>query len=220
MKNVSFIIPTFNGTHLLEKNLPAVLSAAQNNDEIVIIDDAGSDGTFEWLQKKFVLRNVEKISEYSVWKNICVEKNKTLFIVVIQNYTNLRFAKSCNRAIELSKYELIFLLNNDVSPSPDILISLLPHFEDKNIFAVGCLEKEGNVLSGKKRLWFARGMFMHSKGDDFENTEMDWISGGSGIFDKEKWIQLHGFDPLFYPAYWEDVDLGYRARKKGWKILF
>lgn len=34
------------------------------------------------------------------------------------------------------------------------------------------------------------------------------------------WLELAGFDQRFYPAYWEDIDLSFQARKRGWLILF
>jgi len=48
----------------------------------------------------------------------------------------------------------------------------------------------------------------------------DWVAGGSGAFDREKWLAIGGMDTLFRPAYEEDRDLCYRAAKHGWKILF
>lgn len=38
--------------------------------------------------------------------------------------------------------------------------------------------------------------------------------------DKKKYFLLGGMDKMFAPAYWEDVDLSWRAKKMGWKILF
>jgi glycosyltransferase involved in cell wall biosynthesis len=49
--NVSFIIPTYNGKHLLEKNLSAVINEMSKGDELIIIDDAGKDQTPSWLEK-------------------------------------------------------------------------------------------------------------------------------------------------------------------------
>jgi len=39
-------------------------------------------------------------------------------------------------------------------------------------------------------------------------------------FRREEFLALGGFDPLFSPFYWEDVDLSYRARKRGRRIGF
>src|SRR5579859_2096178 len=200
---VSVIIPNYDGQKLLEKNLPAVLKMLREGDELIIIDDASSDGSWNWLTKKFT---------------------KTDFVHLLRNETNLRFAETCNRAVRQAKHNLVFLLNSDVSPHKDTLHFLVPHFSDPSIFAVACLEKEKHngkvVLGGKKKLWFARGMFMHSRASEFETGETDWMSGGSSIFDKQKWLVLRGFDTDYAPAYWEDVDLSYRAKKRGWKILF
>ena len=100
---------------------------------------------------------------------------------------------------------------------------LKPHFDDEEVFAVGCLEYENSEMgqrSGKNVLFFDRGLFQHNRANNFERGQTAWASGGSALFDKKKWLKLNGFDQAFYPAYWEDIDLSFRARKKGWKILF
>ena len=43
--------------------------------------------------------------------------------------------------------------------------------------------------------------------------------GTQGVFDKKKFIELGGFDRSFYPAYWEDMDISYKALRKGWKLI-
>lgn len=63
-------------------------------------------------------------------------------------------------------------------------------------------------------------MFIHSRAEDLRSGPTAWVSGGSGVFDKKKWLEIGGFDRLFYPAYWEDIDLSFQARKRGWKVLF
>src|SRR5207302_8680 len=44
--------------------------------------------------------------------------------------------------------------------------------------------------------------------------------GGSCAFDRRKFLELGGFDPLLAPFYLEDTDLGYMAWKRGWKVLY
>jgi GT2 family glycosyltransferase len=44
--------------------------------------------------------------------------------------------------------------------------------------------------------------------------------GGFSAFDREKFLGMGGFDDLYYPFYWEDVDLCYRAWKRGWWVLY
>jgi len=39
--------------------------------------------------------------------------------------------------------------------------------------------------------------------------------------DRGKYLRIGGMDPLYKPAYWEDIDLSWIAREKfGWKVLF
>ncbi len=212
MKSVSVVIPNYNGQQLLAKHLPAVIHALRSGDEIVIVDDASTDTSVAWLKTHFHL-NEELSGQISV-------NERTILLRVIPQTTNKRFAATCNHGVEQARHEYIFLLNSDVSPHADVLEFLLPHFDDPNVFAVGCREDEHGVTGGKNRLWFARGMFMHARATDFSSGETAWVSGGSGVFHKPKWYLLGGFDVGFSPAYWEDVDLSFRAGKHGWKVLF
>jgi len=206
MKSVSAIIPSYCGEKLLQKNLPAVLACLRTGDEIVIIDDASPKNSgLSWLDEEF--RKEAKL--------------KKINLKIIKNTSNLRYAASVNKAVENSKNELLFLLNNDVSPEPDCLRFLLDSFANEEVFAVACLEKDNSgQISGKNKLWFAKGLFVHSKADDFKSGPTAWATGGSMLCDKNKWQQLGGFDLHFYPAYWEDIDLSFRAKKRGWQVLF
>jgi GT2 family glycosyltransferase len=47
-----------------------------------------------------------------------------------------------------------------------------------------------------------------------------FAGGGSSMFDRRKFIEIGGFDRLFSPYYWEDVELSYRAWKRGYTVLF
>lgn len=206
--NISFVIPTYNGKSLLEKNLPMVIREMTSGDELLIIDDASSDDTKSWL-------------ETTIRKKVI--KQNGIFTLIV-NEENLRFGASCNKAVQKARHNLIFLLNNDVSPHQNVAKILSEHFNDKQVFGVSCLEKEiknGKVVyHGKNKIKFERGLFIHSKANDMESGETAWVIGGSGMFDKDKWLSLGGFDSLFYPAYWEDIDLSFRAKKQGWKVLF
>ncbi len=240
-KLVSVVIPSYNGRHLLKDHLPSVLASMRNNDELVIVDDASSDDTIDWLRKPFELRsplkNADTQGEFELYagtwqkKALCLKagKNQTNSLLsgrvtVIKNLENLRFAGSCNRGVKQANNPLIFLLNNDVMPTSLVLDRLLPHLSDPDVFAVSCLELEPEKQykrSGKNKLWFEKGLFHHSWADDFETGKTAWASGGSAMFDRAKWLQLDGFDLDYYPAYWEDIDLSFRARHQhNWQVWF
>ena len=62
-------------------------------------------------------------------------------------------------------------------------------------------------------------MLVHSRGE-VNKTNTLWVNGGSGAFRKSIWEDLGGFDELYNPFYWEDIDLSYRAKKAGYKIIY
>jgi GT2 family glycosyltransferase len=196
------VIPNYNGKHLLEKNLPAVIASLKGRalTEIIVVDDASSDGTADWLTE-----------EYPEVK-------------IIRNNNNLRFGRSCNRGVSQAKGDIVVLLNNDVNPRSDFLSSVIPHFADEKIFAVGFGEinsVNGKIISGGRGVSkFERGLVIHWRPKDQNSQSATWLSGGSMAFNKSIWDRLGGFDELFRPAYEEDRDLCWQALKSGYKIVF
>ena len=196
--NISVIIPNYNGEEILRKNLPRVLSAV-GDAEIIVVDDASIDGSLEALDS-------------------FKEKVK-----IMKNEKNLGFSSTINRGVKEAKGEIIILLNTDVVPEKDFLKPLLSHFEDKKIFAVGCMDKSiedgKTILRGRGVGQWKSGFLVHSRGE-LDKTNTLWVNGGSGAFRKSIWERLGGFNELYNPFYWEDIDLSYRALKSGYKILF
>jgi len=210
--DLSVIIPNYNGEEILRKNLPKVfeslLSYKGGKVEVVVIDDASIDGSLALLES---LRS--KI--HSSVPNIEFK--------IIKNDKNLGFSSNVNKGVESTSGEILILLNTDVVPKQDFLIPLLSHFSDANVFAVGCMDKSvengKTVLRGRGIGSWKRGFLIHSRGE-VDKTDTLWVSGGSGAFRKSIWDKLGGFDQLYDPFYWEDIDLSYRAVKSGYKILF
>lgn len=199
---VSLVIPNYNGRPLLAKHLPAVLRALAKvkNSEVIVVDDASSDDSVAFLRKNFPQ------------------------VKVVVHRKNKRFAATCNTGVERAKGDIVVLLNNDVSPQMNFLGPLLKPFANPQVFSVGCKERsvEGGrvVYSGRSEGKFERGFLVHWRAKDQNKKDTLWTAGGSMAVDRKKWLELGGMDLLFSPAYWEDIDLCWRARKKGYKILF
>ena len=47
-----------------------------------------------------------------------------------------------------------------------------------------------------------------------------FASGGSAMVDRQKFLQIGGFEPLMSPFYWEDVELSYKAWKRGYTVRY
>lgn len=185
MSKVSIVIPNWNGEEKLKKNLPKVLET-EGVDEFIVSDDGSTDGSLTVL-KKFPVR-------------------------VIVRAKNGGFSSNVNTGVSRAAGDLIFLLNSDAVPKKDCLKYILPHFQNPKVFSVSF--NTGGSWSWAK---FKGGYFWHYMSDEkaADAHETLWASGGSMVFKKELWDKLGGFDTLFDPFYEEDVDLGYRAIKRG-----
>jgi GT2 family glycosyltransferase len=197
--DVSIIIPNWNGRLLLEKNLPKVLDASKNKSnnivEVIVVDDGSTDDSVKFLETNFKKR-----------------------IRLIKQKNNRGFSATVNHGVELAKGDLVCLLNTDVIPSINFLEKISTHFEDKKIFAVSLHEQGFGYAKGK----FVNGFIAHDPGkEESKPTSSFWASGGSAVFSKKLWDKLGGFDVrLLTPFYWEDVDLCYRALKRGYKVYW
>jgi len=195
---VSIVLPNWNGAHLLEKNLPAVIAACPNA-EIIVADDASTDGSVTLLRDTFPS------------------------VDVIENRKQQGFAGNANSGVAKATGDIVVLLNTDVRPEPGFLAPLLSRFSDPRMAAVGCLEKShescGVVLRGRGIARWDKGFFIHSRGDvDHEDTA--WVAGGSSAYRRSVWNELGGMDTLYNPFYWEDIDLSYQILKSGYRIAF
>lgn len=209
---ISIVIPNYNGQEILKKNLPKVFEAIDvyknGKKEIIVIDDCSFDNSIN------VLRQLKPKMESSY---------PDIIFKLIKNDKNLGFSSNINRGVKNTKGDILILLNTDVIPQKDFLEPLLKHFSDPNVFAIGCLDKSienGKIfLRGRGIGFWKRGFFIHSRGE-VNKTNTLWINGGSGAFRRSIWEKLGGFDELYNPFYWEDIDLSYRAIKSGYKIVF
>ncbi len=196
---VSVVIPNWNGKHLLAKNLPSVLAAKEFKKnkilEIIIVDDYSTDGSVNYLQKSFKQE-----------------------VRLIKQTKNRGFSYSVNHGVRMAKGDLVCLLNTDVLPSKNFLVAALPHFKNKKVFAVGFHEKGGSWGLAS----FINGYIRHAPGKITDQPHQTfWVSGGSGVFRRKLWMELKGLDEeLLSPFYWEDVDLGYRAHKRGYELIW
>lgn len=185
----SVVIPNFNGQKLLEKNLPGVLLLSV--DEIIIVDDASTDNSVNFLSEKYPK------------------------IKIIKNETNLGFIKSVNKGVEKASEEIIILLNNDVAPKDDFMGIINKYFENSKTFAVSFNEPNWSYA----KAYFINGFIEHFPGPKSDKPHITfWASGGSAAFSKKIWEELNGFDEIFEPFYWEDIDLSFRAWKSGYEV--
>lgn len=201
----SVIIPVYNHFDDTVNCLTSIYMAGDKTPlEIIIADDGSHDETATVFSKFADLR-------------------------YIRNPENLGFVKSCNHAASFAKGTYLVLLNNDTLVLPGWLDTLIETFTQfptaglvgsKLLFADGSLQEAGGII------WQDASAINYGRGNDPYQPkynflrEADYCSGASICVPKEVWGNMQGFDPLFAPAYYEDADLAFRIRQKGFQVLY
>ncbi len=193
---ISVIIPTYKNRSVFLANLHHNLQYIADCEIIVVNDNPQSSLASE-------LKKIPKIK-------------------LIENKTNIGFAKSVNTGLAKACGEFILLLNDDVLLLDDSYRNALVHFKkDRSLFAVGFAQKEkSGTIVGKNRLFWKNGLIFHEKAKKMDAGYTAWAEGGSSIFYKTILEELGGFGEIYSPFYWEDIDLSYRAWKRGYHIIF
>jgi len=197
MKNISVIVTNFNTVNLLIKYFHHVVQNSPEASEIIFSDDASPDDSVSYiseLQKKYPK------------------------IKIISHKHNVGFGKNSNNAVKVAKGNLVVLLNSDILPHLGYISKSLTHFKNPNLFGVSFSELGNENWS---KIFWKDGYLQYDRGTKINKTHISgWISGGGSIIDKSKFTKLGGFDKVYAPFYSEDVDLGYRAWKSGYTLLW
>ncbi len=125
-------------------------------------------------------------------------------VKIIKLNENKGFGEACNIGIKESKNKFVILLNNDVYVDVNFIEPLLKHFSDSSVFSVSSVSLGRD--NKKKKI-------------PQKAIEVEWCCAGYTAYDKEKFLYLGGFHPIYFPFYCEDRDIGYRAKKIGWKNI-
>ena len=207
---VSIIIVTWNGLHLLKQCLPSVVATDYPNLEIIIADNASTDGTETWVRKHYPS------------------------IRVIRHPENLGFSAGNNRAIEQATGKYIVLLNNDVEVPSNWLWPLVQAMEADPLIGAA----QPKFLQFEKRNWFeysgAAGGYMDKYGYPFNrgrlfftvekdigqydtSTNIFWATGAAMMLRKSALDQVGLLDEIFY-LHMEEIDLCWRLQRAGYRI--
>jgi len=207
---VSVVVLNFNGLRYLERGLKECLDSVLETDypnlEVIFVDNGSSDGSPDFVRQNF------KESE----------------IKVIINKHNI-IAEGYNRGIKASRGKYIALLSNDMIFEPDWLrqITKLMEREPQIGIAGGkrmlygtsdIIDGIGNNLclcgrtSGVGKFEIDRGQYNTVRDD------LDYI-GGAVVVARKVLHEIGLFDPD-YIIFFEDVELCFRIRKQGYKVVY
>lgn len=200
----SIIIVNWNGRDHLVRCLDALERQTAHDFEVIVVDNASSDGSVEAIRSRFPA------------------------VRVIRNERNLGFAAGNNVGIRASTAPYVVTLNNDTVPSPEWLASLIEvAYSDRSVGMVASrmvfaarpdvINSAGIALDMAGIAWDRLGGMPMPAGD--RQCEVFGPCAGAALYRRTMLDEIGLFDEDFF-AYLEDVDLAWRARLAGWRCLY
>ncbi len=207
---VRAVVVSWNGKHLLEESLDSLLAQdlPEGTLDVVVVDNASTDGTAQLLAERFPS------------------------VRVVETPTNLGFAGGVVAGMQDLDVDYVVLLNNDARYEPDAVRRLVETAESAPSAAAVTarilltepdargrvlLNSTGNVLTyagtAGDRDWLV------PDGDARPDREVFGFCGGAALLRTSALRDVGSFDPTLF-LYYEDTDLSWRFRARGWSVLY
>ena len=206
MKRASVIILSWNGETYLPECLNAVMAQRHAPHEVILVDNASTDGS-----PQFVAANFPQVR-------------------IICNDENLGFAGGMNVGLKQATGDIAVLLNQDTVVREDWLAELVKAMEtDERVGIAGCkmlypdgqtIQHAGGYLEYPLGLAHHYGCGEPDQGQWDEQQEVDYVTGAAMAIRRETLMRIGYLDEGFFPAYFEDVDICLRARQAGYKVVY
>lgn len=223
MIELSIIIVSYNTKNLLKDCLLSVYNSLnfanfETKSEIIVVDNASSDGTVGMLKRDFHR------------------------IRLIENLENVGFGTACNQGIRISKGKFILLLNSDTKLVKHTILNALREIknkEDIGVLGVKLLNTDQTIQHSagffpnifRILLWLffiddlpiIRNLIKpyHVTVTSFYNKSsfVDWVTGAFFLARREAIFSAGLFDEKMF-MYVEEIDLCYRIKKANWQIIY
>ncbi|MFN2544487.1 MAG: glycosyltransferase family 2 protein [Actinomycetota bacterium] len=211
---VSIVVVNWNGRDVIRPCLESLQQLTYPRLEIVVVDNASTDGSIEAIEASPGVR-------------------------LVRNHENLGFPRACNRGIAETGGEYVLLLNNDtVADRPRVLdttVAFMEEHEDAGALGVRLRNEDGSLQiscayfpdlaaevrnSLPARLVLGPGSPRWYTEADHERTRpVDWVMGAFLLLRRAALEEAGAFDERIF-MYADDYDLCYRLRLKGWRTYF
>jgi GT2 family glycosyltransferase len=203
---VTVVIPVYNEIGVTVRCLQSIAETWFDSlkVQIVVVDDGSTDRTPEVIPR---LAGVD----------------------YIRNGTNLGFVRACNRGAAIARGKYVCFLNNDTTVRPAWLDYLVTTAEaDESVGAVGAkliypngkLQEAGNIIWRDATGWnYGRNGNPSDARFNYER-EVDYCSGAALLVRRDLFEEIGGFSEEYVPAYYEDADLCFAVRDRGYRVVY
>ncbi len=205
---VDIITLNYNGKKHLKPLFNSLKEQTYENIRVTMVDNGSSDGSCEYVKKEFP------------WVNL------------IRSDTNLFFSRGNNLAVNKTKGEYIFFVNNDIVVEPDAIQNLVNTINKKGKYNIASVAAK-MLLFNNRRVFDSTGVVILSNGAPFNRgigqidigqyDKVEEIFGacfGAVLIRRNVYEKSVGPLDNSYFGYFEDVDWNYRARIFGYKSYF
>ncbi len=205
---VAVVIVAWNSSAFLRECLGSLRGQRRPPAEIVVVDNGSADGTVELIRGEFPE------------------------VDLLECGANLGFCRANNLGIARTRSPFVLVLNPDTRLAPDFLEQLLPAFDDPRVgMATGKLLRfDGRTLDsagqelGRSRQPKDRGYGRPDRGQFDRDEEVFGVCGAAALYRRSMLAAVADpggryFDETFF-AFYEDLDLAWRARRLGWKAVY
>ncbi|MDX1613296.1 MAG: glycosyltransferase family 2 protein [Candidatus Promineifilaceae bacterium] len=203
LPSVSVIIVNWNGRRWLQTCLPYLQEQTYDNVELVVVDNGSNDGSVDWLATH--------------WPHIRV--------LALEHNTG--FAKANNEGIRVSQGDYVVTLNNDTRVTATWLTELVKGVSAADVGMVAAcimqwqdparLDSAGIEVDRAGIAW-QRG-WNQPVSSTTVASEVFGPSAAAALYRRAMLDQIGLFDEDFF-AYYEDVDLAWRAQQAGWRCRY
>jgi len=147
---------------------------------------------------------------------------------VVTNPANAGFLRSCNAGARVARGRYVVFLNNDTIVRGGWLDSLVRTADaepDVGVVGARIVFPDGTLQECGSFVWRDGHSSQHGRGGDparpeFQSVrDVDYCSGACLLVRRELFEAINGFDDRFHPAYYEDVDLAFQARARGYRVI-
>jgi O-antigen biosynthesis protein len=205
MPRVSIVIAAYGKIDYTLRCLTSLISAQTKTPyEVIVVEDASGDPLADRI-------------------------GQVQGIVFVSNEKNLGYLRSCNETCKLAQGEFIVLLNNDTEVLPgaiDAMVALADTHPEAGIVGAKLVYPDGRLQEAGCITWrdgtaWNFGRLQDPMLPQFNYVrEVDYASAACVLIRNQLWQALHGFDEHYLPAYCEDLDLAFRVRAAGSKVLY
>jgi GT2 family glycosyltransferase len=202
--SVSVIVVNWNGRHHLARCLPSLQAQTYRDFEMVVVDNGSTDDSVTWLAREYPKARI------------------------LRNPSNLGFAAANNQAFRATESPYLVTLNNDTEAATDWLAELVAAVESDAIVgmvasqmllahAPSTIDSAGIQVDWTGTAWQRRHGEPADKASGFE--EVFGPCAGAALYRRSMLSEIGLFDETFF-AYYEDVDLAWRAQNAGWRCIY